>query len=267
MKLITAKNGVKYFRSDILSCKNAFATRIGGVSVLPHTAELNLAFGRGDSEVVVCNNLSVFADAVGFEPRSVISVPQIHSANVVRVDSSHRGMGYYKRAPFECDGYVTTDKNVILGVKTADCVPILLSAKDENGEVIAIAALHAGWRGTANAIAREGVKALADLGADPKRIFAAIGPHICKDRFEVGEECKNEFVRLLGEDILELIEQRGDKYFPDLGAINRKILCERGVLPENIDTSDACTYCDPSLFYSHRRMNGVRGTHLSIIGF
>lgn len=267
MKPITAKNGVKYFSSDILSCKNAFATRIGGVSTLPHTAELNLAFGRGDSDVTVCNNLSIFADAVGFDPRSVVSVPQIHSAKVVRVDSSHLGMGYYKRAPFECDGYVTTDKNVVLGVKTADCVPILLSAKDENGEVIAIAALHAGWRGTANAIAREGIKALTEIGADPKRIFAAVGPHICKDCFEVGEDCKDEFVKLLGEDILEFIERRGDKYFPDLGAINRKILAECGVLPENIDTSDACTYCDRSLFYSHRRTNGLRGTHLSIIGF
>ena len=234
---------------------------------MPHTKGLNLAFGRGDGDETVTQNLKIFADAVGFDAESVISVPQIHSSTVMTVDASHRGMGYFKPAPFECDGYVTADKSTVLGVKTADCVPILLSAKNENGEVIAIGALHAGWRGTANGIAREGVKALVAIGAEPARIYAAIGPHISQAKFEVGEDCRDEFLALLGEDIMKFIEPRGEKFFPDLGGINKMLLESCGVLPENIEVSCECTYSDTSLFYSHRKSGGLRGTHLSIIGF
>ncbi len=265
MKLIESQNGVKYFESDILSCRNAFSTRIGGVSDLPHTSELNLAYGRGDSDETVRENLALFCAAAGFYEKSVVSVPQIHSAKVVRVDSSHRGLGYFKEADFSCDGYVTTDTSVTLGVKTADCVPILMSAKTEDGRVFAVSALHAGWRGTASGIAREGIKALVDLGADPKRIYAAIGPHINACCFEVGADCRDEFVRSLGEWVLDFIDSRGEKFFPDLGAINKKLLTECGLPDKNIDASNLCTYCDPELFYSHRRTNGVRGTHLSAI--
>ena len=143
--LITADNGVKYFRSSMISAKHGFATRVGGVSTEKHTASLNLSFGRGDSDETVIENLKLFSDAVGVKAESVISHPQIHSTRIMYADEASCGEGYFKFADEGFDGYVTDKKGVALGVKTADCVPILLEAKKSG----IIAAVHAGWRGTA----------------------------------------------------------------------------------------------------------------------
>ena len=133
-----------YLVSDLLMSVHAFSTRLGGVSRLEHTSALNLAFGRGDEREVVLENLSLFGGAVGFDPMGVVSVPQVHGNTVHEVDACHRGMGYHVEAAFEGDGYVTADPSVTLGVKTADCTPILLEAS-VGGHVVAVAALHAGW--------------------------------------------------------------------------------------------------------------------------
>ena len=85
MKLLCAQTGVKYMVSDILCAPHAFSTRVGGVSESEHTSSLNLAFGRGDSDETVRENLRRFATAVGFSPESVISLPQIHSDKVLTV--------------------------------------------------------------------------------------------------------------------------------------------------------------------------------------
>ena len=148
-----ARNGVVFVRSDLLRSNHAFSTRIGGISELSHTSALNLAFNRGDEEATVLENLNRFGEAAGFDPESVISLPQIHSTNIIDVDVSMRGEGYFKHPHTSCDGYVTTQKGVVLGVKTADCLPLLLEAEDGNGNVIAVSAIHAGWRGTIEGIA------------------------------------------------------------------------------------------------------------------
>ena len=107
---------VRYIRSDILVSRHGFSTRLGGVSAPGATASLNLAFGRGDERETVLENLTRFGDAVGFDPKGVVSVPQIHGRDVFLVDSNHRGMGYWVDAPVEGDGYVTADPAVVLGV-------------------------------------------------------------------------------------------------------------------------------------------------------
>ena len=257
-----AKNGNSGIFSDMLKSPHCFSTRLGGVSTEEHTSSLNLAFGRGDTDETVLENLATFADFASFDPESIVSVPQIHSAEVFTVDSSHRGMGYFRKADFSCDGYVTNCYEVTLGVKTADCVPILLEARDTDGEVIAVSALHAGWRGTAARIAEVGVMRLKELGADPERIFAAIGPCIGQCCFEVGDECRGELSKI---DAALIKKGENGKFFPDLAPLNRRVLEQSGVPSENIDTFGLCTFCEKDLFYSHRRQNGVRGTHLSVI--
>ena len=261
---IRKKDNVKFVVSELLRSPHAFSTRIGGVSDQSHTAALNLAFGRGDRDETVLENLSIFAKAIGINPESVISVPQIHSADVRTVTAEERGMGYFRKAEFSCDGYVTSEKNVALGVKTADCVPILLEARNADGQVIAVSALHAGWRGTAARIAECGVEALVSLGAKRERIFAAIGPCIGQCCFEVGEDCRLELQKL-DQDGNLIKKGRDGKYFPDLAALNRGVLIAAGLPSENIDTANLCTYCEEELFYSHRRQNGQRGTMLSLI--
>ena len=263
---VVAQNRTVYVRSGIIRSKHGFATRIGGVSELSHTAELNLAFGRGDTEETVLENLSRFADAVGFDRESVISLPQIHSADVLDVNEADRGRGYFREPQGEGDGYVTADKGVTLGVKSADCVPVLLEAENENGEIIAVCALHAGWRGTLGKIAVKGVEALVGKGAELSRIRAAIGPSIGSCCFEVGEEFPEIVAQQLGREYAEsFVCRRGGRFFADIKAMNRQLLGECGLSDENIDVSDECTYCLDVKYYSHRRMRGVRGTMLSVI--
>ena len=267
MKLVYAENGVAYLKSDIIVSPHGFATRVGGMSMLPHTKSLNLAFGRGDEKETVLKNLALFADAIGIDGCSICSVPQIHSKKVVTVDASHRGYGYYKNSDFECDGYVTGDRNVSLGVKTADCIPILLEGTDENGKVTAVGALHAGWRGTAANIVREGISKLEELGVKAENVRAAIGSGICQSCFQVMRECRDTIIASLGEKHEKFIRADidGEHFYIDLAKINRELLLECGVLAENVDVSELCTSCHPELFYSHRYSNGVRGTMLSLI--
>ncbi len=265
MKLIEAHNGVKFFRSNIIRCPHGFSTRIGGVSSEPHTKELNLQLGRGDSDSTVLTNLSRFAYAVGVSPESIVCAHQIHSGSVTHITRADAGIGYFAPSAFECDGFVTSDVGVTPGIKTADCVPILLSGEDGHGRVIAVSALHAGWRGTSENIVSVGVAELFRLGIAPHNIFCAIGPHISADCFEVDSDCRDSIISRLGESFGVFILPRGKKFHVDLGKINRQLLLDMGIPTSNIDLSDACTVTSDGLFYSHRRMNGVRGTMLSVI--
>lgn len=261
-----ADNGTVYVTSDILKSKHAFSTRIGGVSQAAHTSSLNLAFNRGDDEETVRENLRLFGEAVGFDAKNVISLPQIHSADIIKVISSMRGEGYFKAAHISCDGYVTSEKDVVVGVKTADCVPILFEAYDENMEIIAVSAVHAGWRGSVSGIARNAVLALVEMGAEPHRIRAAIGPSIGKCCFEVGEDVVDIVRQKFGSEGADMfIVADNNKMYLDIKGINIEIISECGVPMKNIDVSNECTYCLSEKYYSHRRMKGVRGTMLSVI--
>lgn len=263
--------GVSYLISDRLQSVHAFSTRLGGVSTLAHTGSLNLAFGRGDGREVVLENLARFGDAVGFDPAGVISVPQVHGNRVFEVDDSHRGMGYHTEAAFEGDGYVTATPQVTLGVKTADCTPILLEAL-AGDRVVAVAALHAGWKGTVADIAGVGVRKLTALavdraGVEPGEItvLAAIGPCIHACCFEVKEDCLSVVRSSLGSMAERYVRHEEGKTYLDLPALNRALLMRAGVKEENLDVCPDCTACHTDIFYSHRAMGGVRGTMLSVI--
>ena len=260
--LITAESGVKYLRSSLLVNPHGFATRLGGVSRADHTASLNLAFGRGDADETVLENLRLFSEAVGIDPHSVISRPQIHSADVVTVSSSMAGEGSYTKTDAGCDGYVTDCDGVSLGVKTADCVPILF----EDPEAHIIGAVHAGWRGTVSRIAAECVKGMCALGADVSNIRAAVGPAIHFCCYEVGEDFYASVRSAAGEDIANsFIRTEGGKLHADIVGMNRHFLLEAGLREENIDICELCTCHNPDLFFSHRYSRGLRGTMLSVI--
>ncbi len=260
--LVHAKNGVEYMRSDIIPTRHGFSTRVGGVSSVPHTESLNLAFGRGDDEGTVIRNLQLFAEAVEIRAESVVSRRQIHSARVVYADKTMCGEGYFRESNEKCDGYVTDLEGVALGVKTADCVPILFCEPDAK----VIGAVHAGWRGTASGIAGECVREMEKLGADKQKIRAAVGAAIHFCCYEVGEDFRESVISLAGEKMArEFIRPLGDKLHADIVGMNRKILLESGVRDENLDICEKCTCCEPTRFYSHRHSHGLRGTMLSVI--
>ena len=263
MQQIKAQNGVVYYKSDKIKSSHAFATRLGGISTHEHTQSLNLAFGRGDDDAIVLENLRRFGEAVGFRPESVVSMPQIHSRRVINITADMCGQGYFLPNTTECDGYVTRERSVTIGVKTADCVPILL--EDEANGIIA--ALHAGWRGTFLDICGEGVRMMKNIGADISRIVAVIGPSICDNCYEVGRDVYDAARTCMGADADLFFRQKQslDKYLVDIMSTNMYLLVRAGISPENIEVSDLCTYDHPELFWSHRYTKGRRGTMLSVI--
>ena len=261
------KNGVFLLKSTVLKSNHAFSTRIGGVSELEHTRGLNLAFGRGDDKDTVYKNLEIFAKTVGFDDKKVISVPQIHSNIVKNVTHDDEGMGYYKESKFSCDGYVTNEDGLPIGIKTADCVPILLEGRNENDEVIAVAAVHAGWRGTADRIVESAVFELCKMGVNKANIYVAIGPCVDECCYEVGSDFANQIEVKLGQNYKNkfIIKKENSSLYANLKGMNFEILTTCGVPLGNIDIAQYCTCCDEKLFYSHRRQKGIRGAHLNVI--
>lgn len=261
-------------KSKLLRAPHAFSTRLGGVSEAEHTKSMNLAFGRGDNDETVLENLELFAAEAGVCAREIISLPQIHSNIVHKVTEADAGLGYYRRDCInerirEGDGYITNRHGVTLGVKSADCVPILFEAYDRD-RIIAVGAVHAGWRGTVGRIAQNCVDMLCmHYGIVPENIRASIGPCIHKCCFEVGEDVYLKVVECVGEENAEKFitpkENIPDKFLCDLPGINKHILLSRGLSEENVEIIDYCTYDHPELFYSHRYSNGKRGTMLSAI--
>lgn len=150
------------------------------------------------------------------------------------------------------DALYTDIPGVIVGVKTADCVPILLTSS------IAVAAVHAGWRGTALRVAEKAARLLCERYAlAPEDIAAHIGPCICQNCYETGPEV----AEALGPEAAEYIRRRGAKCFPDLRAVNAHWL--RGVGVRDIRVSPDCTRCQSDQYWSHRVHGAARGFQIS----
>lgn len=265
---VIAENGVVFLKSNILTSTHGFGTRIGGISAKEHTKGLNLAFGRGDSRECVLENLGLFAEAVGFDEKCIVSVSQIHSADVRVISDAGAGQGYFVNEAFSCDGYVTNTSGITLGIKTADCVPILMEGRDELGNVLAVGAVHAGWRGTVGKIAEECIKKLSAFGTRPENIRAVIGPAICGECYSVREDFYRTVLDTLGErDTKRFLSptQETDVWHCDLREMNREFLLRSGLRAENIEVSAECTCCNPEKYFSHRFTGGKRGTMLSVI--
>lgn len=260
MSIHTKRLGkLEYLVADSIPVTHCFTTRLGGVSQ-GCQAGLNLAIGRGDSQENVKINLRILGTALGFDPDKLVLTRQIHS-DIVRVVTNADCRGYFHRDYPECDALVTDTPGVTLLVFTADCTPILL----HDPVTGAVGAVHAGWRGTASAIAAKAVQAMVDnFGSRPGDIRAAIGPNIGLCHFETDAEVPAAMIAAFGEDAVEaFMEQRGDKYHLDLKGINAMILRRQGVL--QIETSDDCTYCQPDRFWSHRYTAGQRGSQGALI--
>jgi YfiH family protein len=224
---------------------HGFTTRRGGVSRAPWDA-LNLGGAVGDDPAAVAENWSRLAAATGL---SFARVRQVHGDRVVAA----RAAG----APGEeADAVTTAAPGVAACVLVADCVPVLL-ADPRSG---AVAAVHAGWRGTIARIAARAVEALArDHGARPGELVAAIGPSIGPCCYEVSPELAARFAREVGGEAAP----RADRV--DLWRANARVLADAGVAPGAVDTLRRCTSCEGDLFFSHRRHSGCTGRQVGYV--
>ena len=195
--------------------------------------------------------------------RSVVRVRQVHGSGVVQID--HRILSEMP----EGDALMTDRYDILVTVETADCTPILLFDSSRP----AVAAIHAGWRGTVANIAASTVAAMAAAyGSNPATIHAGIGPTIGSCCYEVGREVWERVAAKYPDDpavILhpdpetESLTVANERARLDLVRLNRNQLVRAGLPPAQIVASDLCTSCHPDHFYSYRR-DGVRvGRHIS----
>jgi YfiH family protein len=222
---------------------------------------LNLNF-KDDAVERVRENRRRFLAAAG-QDWPIITAKQTHSTavRVFRDRADDAG-----KEP-EADVVVTAETEVFAGVKTADCLSILIADPGHN----AVAAVHAGWRGTALGVAAEAVRALERLfGTDPATCLAALGPAACGACYEVGDDVAAEFRRVdLGSGTILKTGPTAGKFLLDVPEANRVSLFRLGFAPERVFSAPYCTMHQNDLFFSHRRESPAGapvGRLLSIIG-
>lgn len=245
---------------------NAFSTRRGGVSPMPQDA-LNLAGFDDDRAENIYENRRRFLNL--FEGRwTLASCWQRHSADV-RVVKSVEDARPPENALGEtvyCDALTTNAPQILLGVKTADCVPVLLC----DPRTGACAAVHAGWRGTLSAIvARTLERMAAEFGTQAGDASAAIGPAARACCYEVGHEVVEAFRETFPNLDSLFTPTRDGHALVDLQRANREQLIAAGVAPQKIYTAPLCTMCHTDLFFSYRRekrTHGRTGRLMSVIG-
>jgi YfiH family protein len=257
---------------------HGFSTRTGGSSQLPSGERiLNLSFMDWDRREAVAKNRAAFQKVLSAERMELIALKQIHSA-VVQPFAAKPG------EPCKGDASVTLSKNLLLGIQTADCVPILIVDPKKR----AVAAIHAGWRGTLARVAEKTVGEMrARFGSHPKNLIAAIGPAIGVCCYEVGTELVTEFSSQFADAEEYFDELRtGEEPNPlqwlnmmppghqppprnvrlDLRKANVSQLRAAGLAEKNIYVSDLCTACHRRLLFSYRKEGPVSGRQLSVIG-
>lgn len=241
---------------------HGFSTREGGVSEGIY-ASLNLGFCRGDDREKVLENYRRWCRAIGADYEGLVLSNQVHGDVVRTVTLADRGRGIHSKGDYEADGLITDIPGVCLTIFGADCLPILLYDPERR----VAAAVHAGWRGTANGIVNRAVEKMVNVyGSRPANILAAIGPGISKCCFETDEDVPNALSGALGAAALRHMEMRGDgKFHVDLKGINALRLEKLGLEREHIAVSDVCTMCQHDRFWSHRYTRGERGSQAAMI--
>ena len=259
MAIITKKQGtLEYLTAEGITAPHCFTTRFGGVST-GALASLNLTVKLDERDENVTRNFEILGDALGFGIGDLVLTRQTHS-DIVRTVGRGDCHGCFHRDYPECDALITNDPGVALTVFTADCTPLLF----HDPVTGAVGAAHAGWRGTAAAIAAKTVRAMCrDFGCKSENIRAAIGPNVGFCHFETDADVPAAMLDAFGEEVRPFIRKTGSKCYVNLKEINALILRRAGV--RHIEISDACTMCRPDRFWSHRVTGGNRGSQGAVI--
>ena len=271
-----------------------FSTRQGGGSNAYGQGEQNLGWTDADSaDIVAANRERFVSEVVGSVHFELVTIRQFHSGLTRVVEAEHGPLATAEgRAILRGDGLITDVPGVLLGIQTADCVPVLVA--DTRRRVVA--AYHAGWRGTLARIVERGIGDLRlGFGANPEDLVAAIGPSIGSCCFAVGEEVRFEFESQFAyspELFTEVYDSDpvrekypllfltarapghsniGPQIHLDLVQANRRQLLDAGVPAERITVVGECTACTrldngQRRYFSHRGEQGYTGRMLSVIG-
>ncbi len=262
-------NGVMMLTFPVFSALpwvvHGVSTRLGGVSKGIYES-MNFKEDAEDSIENIRENYRRTAAALGCDRNKMVRPELAHKAFVHQVREQDYGSGCVREATlYDIDALITDVPGVTLAATFADCVPLLFV--DRKHQAIGLA--HSGWRGTVKKIGRETLLAMKEaFKTRMEDVTAAIGPCICQDCYEVGEDVKEEFQTIFpgtgdsdaGKKPIQIIEKnKNNRYQLDLQMANYRILLEAGLEPSQIQISDICTCCNPHLLFSHRATNGKRG--------
>jgi YfiH family protein len=237
------------FEPEILGIKHGFFTRDGGISPNPWNS-LNLSTTAGDSVEDVIENRKRIFDFIGKPVESLYDVWQVHSTQVIITDKP-RGLN---NEPIQADGIITSNPDVVILMRFADCVPIIFW--DEIHKVIGMA--HAGWKGTVNKITEVMIDLMTNhFKSNPSDILMAIGPSICPKHYLVRDDVIREVINSFPGDWNKLISEDESGHHLDLRLANQLIAEKMGV--SKVHQSYTCTACDTTSWFSHRAEHGVTG--------
>jgi polyphenol oxidase len=236
---------------------HGFMGRHGGKSVGPY-AGLNVSYSVGDDPKIVSRNVCDMKLAVGIHDGRIVTVKQVHGDRLIEIKETN-----IKEAG-EADGMVTREKNVFLGVLTADCVPMLFLARQQKN----VAVVHAGWRGTLGGIAGKTVKLFFEnYGVLPSELEVALGPAIDACCYAIGSDVARSLIEQWAELATSSIKIRDNKTYLHLRNLNQAILHRAGVPQAQIFQIGPCTSCAEDEFFSYRRDRKQTGRQISFIGW
>lgn len=247
---------------------HAFFTRLGGVSPPPWDS-LSFSMAQGDTPDAVRENRNRAARRLGVPERALYYLSQVHGTEAVLLRAGDDPDVVVRRVG---DITLSSTPHVACGIRTADCVPVLLADRDSGG----VAAVHSGWKGTLARAATIGVERLREHAGRRGDIVAAIGPCISVCCFEVGEDVATQLAHAssAGDSALSwgppserarATSGPAETRRVDLRKIVRAQLIEAGLSPDTIEDVPGCTVCDPVRFHSYRRDADRSGRLLSAI--
>jgi YfiH family protein len=249
----------EYLSSELLSragFRHAFFTRAGGVSTGPYES-LSFSVAVGDSADNVQRNLELAAGALGVAASRIYFLSQVHGAVTEVVDGSEPRERVLQR---EGDAVLSSVPDLACGVRSADCVPLLVGDRRSGAAV----AIHAGWRGVVRGAVESGVTALARLAGPGAELVAAIGPHIREQAFEVSPDVAAELASVSPVPAVSTPPGGGKPHVSLVRIVTAKLRA-LGVAERDIDDVGGCTVEEPGRFFSFRRDGKIGGRHLSAI--
>ena len=257
--------------------RHLFTTRLGGVSQGIY-ATMNLSYTRGDRKEAVDENFRRIAGVLGCQVEDMVCSDQTHTTNLRVVGRKDGGKGITRPKDYhDVDGLLTDEPGVVLATFYADCVPLFIV--DPVNQAIGLS--HSGWRGTVGKMGRVTLDKMREAyGTRPEDVRVAVAPSICQDCYEVSEDVALAFAEAFARDDAKAVEylvryqrdhtqkdienclmyrKEDGKYQLDLWYANFRVFRDAGVPDQNIEVTDVCTCCNPSLLFSHRASGGKRG--------
>ncbi|NGP44330.1 peptidoglycan editing factor PgeF [Bacillaceae bacterium SIJ1] len=237
------------FQDEIIA---GVTTRQGGTSEAPYDS-FNLGLQVGDDEEAVQRHYTWLAKELDCTTKDMYTAKQVHGTTILSVDQQTEDDDLR-----EADGLWTGQAGVVLSLVYADCVPVLVYARNAGR----IAVLHAGWRGTVAGIAGRLVELWKTDDVLPEEMYVLVGPAICAQCYQVGTDVAEKVPDQFKEKTLSSLG--GGQYLLDLRQLNRRIFMAHGIPQEHIDVSELCTICHSEWLFSHRR-SAPTGRHAAFI--